>query len=188
MARLRFFIAGNMTQTARFWLHPHRVCAIIYLKGGTRMAQIIRAAVQDSQAVHSITVQTICAVYPHYYPAGAVEFFIAHHSDERIAADIASGIVYLLVKGETPVGTVTIRGNEICRLFVLPEYQGKGYGRILLDFAETAILAQHPQIVLDASLPAKSIYLRRGYVPGEFHTIETSNGDKLCYDILTKKG
>lgn len=26
------------------------------------------------------------------------------------------------------VGTGSIRGNEICRLFILPEYQGKGYG------------------------------------------------------------
>lgn len=152
------------------------------------MAQIIRAAARHCQAVQSITVQTIRAVYPRYYPAGAVEFFIAHHSDERIAADIASGIVYLLVESEMPVGTVTLRGNEICRLFVLPEHQGKGYGRILLDFAEAAILARHPRIVLDSSLPAKPIYLRRGYVPGEFHTIETPNGDKLCYDILTKKG
>ena len=30
---------------------------------------------------------------------------------------------------------LTIKENEICRLFVLPEYQGKGYGRLLLDHA-----------------------------------------------------
>ncbi len=26
------------------------------------------------------------------------------------------------------IGTGSIRKNEICRLFILPEYQGKGYG------------------------------------------------------------
>lgn len=177
-----------MTCTAWFWLHPRRVCAIIYLKGGMRMAQIVRATAQHRQAVQTITAQTIRTIYPHYYPSGAVEFFLAHHNEERIAADIASGIVFLLIEGHTPVGTVTLRGNEICRLFVLPEYQGKGYGRALLDFAETEIRLHYPQIVLDASLPAKAIYLKRGYVPCEFHTIDTPNGDKLCYDIMIRKG
>ena len=152
------------------------------------MPHIRPAALADQPAVQSITVQTIRAVYPHYYPEGAVEFFLAHHNDARIAADIAAGIVHLLTDGDIPVGTVTLRGNEICRLFVLPEHQGKGYGRALLEFAESTILAQHPQIVLDASLPAKAIYLKRRYIPCEFHTIDTPNGDKLCYDIMIRKG
>lgn len=151
-------------------------------------ARIRQATASDLQTVRDITVQTIRAVYPRYYPAGAVEFFIAQHSDERIAADIASGIVHLLPEADLPVGTVTMRGNEICRLFVLPEHQGKGPGRALLDFAETAILSQHPQIVLDASLPAKAIYLRRGYIPCDYHAIQTPNGDYLCHDIMQKKG
>jgi len=152
------------------------------------MVQIRQAAAADRQAVHDIAVRTIRAVYPHYYPSGAVDFFIAHHSHERIAADIDAGIVYLLIEDETPVGTVTIRGSEICRLFVLPEHQGRGCGRALLDFAEGMILSQHPQIVLDASLPAKAIYLKRGYVPCEYRAIETPNGDTLCYDIMIRKG
>lgn len=44
---------------------------------------------------------------------------------------------------------------EICRLFVLPAYQGVGYGREMLDFAEKIISAWYSKVVLDASLPAK---------------------------------
>ena len=40
------------------------------------------------------------------------------------------------------------------------------------------------EIVLDASLPAKRIYRKRGYVDAEYHTIQTDSGDFLCYDVM----
>lgn len=42
------------------------------------------------------------------------------------------------------------------------------------------------EIVLDASLPAKRIYRKRGYVDWAYHTIQTENGDFLCYDVMRK--
>ena len=148
--------------------------------------KIIQAAAGDFEAVKRITRDTIRAVYPRYYPEGAVEFFCRHHSDERIMADIASGKVYLLVYDDQAAGTVTISGNEINRLFVLPEYQHKGFGRALLDFAEQAVLLQYDTVHMDASLPAKAIYKKRGYRETEYHTIRTENGDYLCYDVMTR--
>lgn len=147
----------------------------------------IRLATQaDYDTVAHITHTTIHAVYPHYYPQGAVNFFLAHHSEERIMADIAANSVYLLeAEGKLP-GTLTVKENEICRLFVLPDQQGKGYGRALLDFAEQLITAHHASIILDASLPAKAIYLKRGYRYVESHVIAAENGDFLCYDVLEK--
>ena len=84
------------------------------------------------------------------------------------------------------MGTVTVKENEICRLFVLPQFQGKGYGGRLLDFAEKKAAENYGKIIIDASLPAKPIYLKRGYVFTEYHTIETDNGDFLCYDVMEK--
>ena len=69
---------------------------------------------------------------------------------------------------------------------MLTEYQGKGYGRALLDFAEREISKNSEMICLDASLPAKAIYLKRGYKESESHAIKTENGDYLCYDIMQK--
>ena len=139
------------------------------------MTNNIRPAdINDFEAVRDITQTTIRTVYPNYYPEGAVEFFSAHHSDEKIREDIKKGSVYLLEdEGET-VGTVTVAENGINRLFVLPLYQHKGYGRALMDYA----------VVIDASLPAKSIYLKRGYKETEYNKIKTSNGDYLCYDVM----
>ena len=148
--------------------------------------KIIQAAAGDFEAVKRITRDTIREIYPRYYPAGAVDFFCRHHSDDRITADIASGKVYLLVYDDQAAGTVTISGNEINRLFVLPEYQHKGFGRALLDFAEQAVLLQYDTVHMDASLPAKAIYKKRGYRETEYHTIRTENGDYLCYDVMMR--
>ena len=150
--------------------------------------KIRKANPDDLETVFRITQQTIRAVYPHYYPSGAVDFFAQHHRKEAIRADIADGIVYLLEdESGNAAGTVTLRKNEICRLFVLPDAQGNGYGRALLDFAEAKIAKQSDEIVLDASFSAKAIYIKRGYKEIAYHVIDTENGDHLCYDVMTKK-
>lgn len=148
--------------------------------------EITKASVRDMTAVRDITQTTIRAVYPKYYPQGAVDFFSAHHSDDKISADILSGSVYLLKYEGKFAGTVTISDNHINRLFVLPEYQGRGFGRALMDMAEDAIFKSFDKIELDASLPAKKIYLNRGYKETEYHIIDTPEGDRLCYDVMVK--
>lgn len=149
--------------------------------------RLVQASINDLDDIIWITQTTIMAVYPKYYPAGAVDFFSKHHSDEKIKADIEAGYVYILEDEGKGVGTVTVSGNHINRLFVLPECQHKGYGRYMMDFAEEKIAKEHKTIELDASFPAKKIYLKRGYKEIEYNTIETDNGDKLCYDVMVKE-
>ena len=100
---------------------------------------IIQAEQKDIKTVKEITQTTIKYVYPKYYPKGAVDLFINYHSDERIISDISNGYVYLLEDDGKITGTVTVEENHIGRLFVLPAYQHKGYGRALLDFSEDLI-------------------------------------------------
>ena len=149
---------------------------------------IRQAAASDFEIIKKITQETIHAVYPKYYPAGAVRFFSEHHADEKIMRDIDAGIVYLVITddGES-AGTVTLTDNEVDRLFVLPEFQGKGYGRSLLDFAEARISEKYDVIILHASLPAKNIYLKRGFREVDYLKIDTGYGDFLCADVMEKK-
>lgn len=149
---------------------------------------IKQALLSDLSIVKNITEITISEIYPHYYPKGAVEFFLAHHNETNIACDIGQNRVFLCLDGkQNAVGTVTVKENEICRLFVLPQYQRNGYGAELLDFAEKRIACQYSKIKLDASLPAKAIYRKRGWQESEFHSILTDYGDFLCYDVMVKK-
>lgn len=147
---------------------------------------IIQAEKVHTDIVNFITQETIDIIYPKYYPMGAVRFFKVHHNDSNILTDIENKYVYLLQKENVFVGTVTIKDNEICRLFVLPNFQHRGYGQQLLDFAESKIKDNYSKILLDASLPAKRIYQLRGYREIEYHQIKTENGDILCYDVMSK--
>lgn len=143
------------------------------------------ASKADLETVKNITYETIQAIYPHYYPKGAVDFFIDHHNEENILEDISLGRV-LLLEEKAAIGTVTIKENEICRLFILPKEQGKGYGSLLLDYAEEQIGRQFVTVRLDASFSAKALYLRRGYKIIASPAILTMGGDYLCYDIMEK--
>ena len=148
--------------------------------------RIEQARPEELSIVREIVQKTIVTIYPAYYPAGAVEFFRRHHSDEAIRADLEAGRVYLLWDEAGPAGTVTVHGDEMGRQFVLPDRQGRGLGRRLMDFAEARIAEGHDEIRLDASLPAKAIYLRRGYVSAEYHVLPVEGGQYLCYDVMRK--
>ena len=96
---------------------------------------IRKAILSDLSIIKRISEVTISEIYPHYYPKGAVDFFLEHHSKGNILDDIKKGIVYLCFDAsKNAVGTVTIKNNEICRLFVLPSYQNKGFGTEMLEF------------------------------------------------------
>lgn len=147
---------------------------------------IAKAAENDTLTVSNIVQDTIDSIYPRYYPSGAVDFFKKHHDPEKILDDVLTGKVYVLWEDEHIVGTVTINENEVCRLFVLPEYQHKGYGRKLMDHAESEIGKRYKKAILDSSLPAMSIYQRRGYTETAYRQVMTDNGDYLCYDVMEK--
>lgn len=149
--------------------------------------EIRQAGQDDLQTVLTITHETIRAVYPHYYPAGAVAFFLHHHNSAAIERDIAENLVYLCIPDNgQAVGTVTVRENDIGRLFVLPAFQGNGYGGALLGYAEQLIGEQYDAAVLDASFAAKAIYLRHGWQETGYHIIPCENGDFLCHDTMKK--
>lgn len=151
------------------------------------MINLIRKAdVKENDVITELVKKTIEAVYPKYYPAGAVDFFIAHHKPEKILADIEAGKVYVLEEDGVIAGTVTINGNGIARLFVEPSQQGRGLGRQLMDFAENIIFEYSETVRIDSSLPAKSMYIKRGYKEKEYCKILTDNGDFLCYDIMER--
>ena len=145
------------------------------------------AEIPDLESVLQITHDTISEIYSHYYAEGVVGFFLGHHSREHILSDIKNGIVWLLEEDGNVIGTVTIKGNAVNRLFVLPEWQSHGYGSQLMDFAEDKIAEQFTLVHIDSSLAAKEMYLKRGYKERKTCRIQADNGDVLIYDEMEKQ-
>ncbi|MBP1046038.1 GNAT family N-acetyltransferase [Enterococcus sp. BWM-S5] len=143
------------------------------------------ALLNEAPMIKALVHETIKHIYPHYYPEGAVDFFLAHHSIKTIETDIEQEQVFVIEEAAI-LGTVTLKGIEICRLFVAPDCQGQGHGRALLDFSERMISKNSDAIRLDASLPSKRIYLNRGYHEVASHCLAAKDGDFLCYDVMEK--
>lgn len=147
---------------------------------------ILKAAEKDLDMVVKITHITISVIYSHYYAIGVVDFFLKHHSRQNILTDIQNGIVWLLEQDNSLVGTVTVKENAVNRLFVLPEYQSRGFGSQLMDFAEKKIAESFDRIHIDSSLAAKEMYLKRGYKEKQTCKMIADNGDILVYDEMEK--
>ena len=141
----------------------------------------------DLSAVLALIQDTIRAIYPRYYPQGCVDYFLNWHSQERVSAAIDAGQVYILLDGGELVGTGSQEGDRITRVFVLPERQGRGYGRYILDRLEEAVAADYDTVQLDASLPAVHLYERRGYHTVEHQSEETESGCVLVWDVMEKR-
>lgn len=149
---------------------------------------IKKAAYSDVQTIFDITSSTIAEIYPRYYPSGAVKLFLNYHSEDTIAKDVAEGNVFICFDSAgNPAGTVTICGNEIQRLYVLSRFQGKGFGKKLLEFAENELFKTFDEIIVESSLPAKGLYLKRDYIETEYLNMEAENGDFLCWDKMVKR-
>ena len=93
----------------------------------------------------------------------------------------------VLTDGEIAVGTGCYYENKITGVYVLPEYQGKGYGTIILNHLEKEIFKDHDTVLLDASLAAVFLYEHRGYKTIGHGKYDLENGVKLVYEKMEKK-
>ncbi len=116
-----------------------------------------------------------------------VNFFIEHHETEKIENDIRHGRVFLIQAENRCVGTATIEGNHIFRVFVLPSFQGKGYGTELMDYCEKKVAQQFAIAALDSSLPAYGLYNKRGYIPKTYEKIVVQHEKVLCFHTMEKQ-
>lgn len=79
--------------------------------------------------------------------------------------------LYMLVK-DTPKGIVSVKGNLIENLYVLPAEQYKGYGTELLLFAITKCSGSACLWILDNNKKAFSLYTKYGFrVTGNKHQL-----------------
>lgn len=140
-----------------------------------------------AETVHNILHTTIKTIYPKYYPKEVVDFFCAHHSMEHVAEGIASGNMSVLTDGDKIVGTGCYFDNYITGVYVLPEYQGYGYGTIIMNHLEAKISEKYDTVLLDASLAAVFLYEHRGYKTIGHGKYELENGVKLVYEIMEKR-
>ena len=156
------------------------------------MAREIAAMIREFQradlaALKALVHKTIATCYPSHYCAEAVRFFIDYHDAEAILRDAKEGRTMVLDKASRILGTGTLVGGEIKRVFVDPTFQKQGFGRrIVQHLEETAALQGVKTVKLDASLPSKAFYDRLGYATVEAAFLPVENGQRLDFFKMQK--
>lgn len=161
----------------------------LYKEGRARMTEkmeYIKATEKDIDIIFDIVQNTVLTIYPKYYPKEVVDFFCQHHSRENISRDIDVGNIRILLVDNQIVGTGSHEKNHITRVYVLPEFQGKGYGSFIMQCLEEEIFAKYSTILLDASLPASHLYEQRGYCAVKHEKLFVENGAVLVYEVMEK--
>ena len=91
--------------------------------------------------------------------------FVAAHTAQRqrayLEAEIDSGKALFMLVADRPVGIVSVHGDLIENLYVLPTEQNKGYGTQLLNYALEC--GGKRLWVLNINTAAHRLYERRGF-------------------------
>lgn len=145
-----------------------------------------KAVKEDASQITGLVQETIKTVYPKYYPKEVVGFFCELHSQEAVGEDINDGNTWILYEGQRPAGTGSLRGDHITRVYVHPDFQGKGYGSFIVRKLEEEIFSKHDRVFLDASLPACRLYEALGYKTLRHDKWLVENGVVLVYEIMEK--
>lgn len=146
-----------------------------------------KASEEHIEIIYNIVQKTVTTIYPKYYPKEVVDFFCQHHSRENITRDIENRNVGILVVDNQIVGTGSHEDNHITRVYVLPEFQGKGYGSFIMQCLEDTISKKYNAVLLDASMPASHLYEQRGYHTIRHEKWNVENDVVLVYEVMEKE-
>jgi len=142
---------------------------------------------EDLERLSFIVCTTIKKSYLKFYSPEAIEYFLDLHAKENMKKDIPKGCTLMLELDGEVIGAGSIVENEIKRVFVLPEYQGKGYGeKIMMEIEGVAINQGIRKVKLCASLPSKDFYLALGYKIVRFTNFLVNNNKRLEYYDMEK--
>jgi len=126
--------------------------------------------------------RTIAVCYPGHYCMEAVRFFMNYHDEQAIRQDARAGCTVVLGRADRAIGTGTLVGDEIKRVFVDPMAQRQGAGRrIMRHLEEKARSLGIATVRLDASLPSKAFYDKLGYVTMEKTFLPLENDRRLDF-------
>jgi ribosomal protein S18 acetylase RimI-like enzyme len=130
---------------------------------------------------------TIDACYSGAYSCEAIDYFKEYNNTESILNDILKGHFLILTCGEEIIGTGTLLGSNIRRIFIKPEYQNMGLGKRIMYELEKEALEEKVRVTdLHSSLTAHSFYTALGYRVQSEEVVQVKNGQNLRYYIMVK--
>lgn len=135
------------------------------------MVGIRRLEPRDAEKVSELIARTLRESNGRDYPTAYIEKDVQAFSPEGVAQRAAWTHFYVALDGERPVGCGAIgpywgKADEssLFNIFVLPEYQGRGIGRRLMEALEAdEFFLRAKRVEIPASITACGFYRKMGY-------------------------
>ena len=116
--------------------------------------------------------------------------FVEAHTPERQKEYLqgridAGGRIYMLME-DGPAGIVSVTGNTIGDLYVLPDRQNRGYGTRLLEYAIDRCEGTPTLWILENNKGAERLYRRRGFTETGRIKASPSGLDQIEFELKRK--
>lgn len=141
----------------------------------------------DLENVRDLIHRTIDICYNGFYLKEVVDYFDMYNWDGNILKIDRDGYMVVVETQEKIVGTGSIIGDTILRVFVDPAHQQQGLGRMIMNELERRAVMNGTKVLwLRALANAKKFYESLGYVSVAKGFVEVDNGRHLEYLQMVK--
>ena len=142
----------------------------------------------DLQSVYELVQDSIQVSYAGVYPPEAIEFFKNYHSPENILKDLNQGYIIVVESGGQILGTGTLLGTNVCRVFISPQHQRQGIGKIVANKLERKARSEGlEKLDLSASLRSYRFWEAMGFISSGEFSLPVANDKKLIFYEMGKR-
>ena len=146
------------------------------------ITEINRSELREAARIHSVSWQeshrSFCTP----------EFIALHtpeHQEEYLRDKMDHGARVFMLTEDKPVGIVSVDGSLIEDLYILPEYQNRGYGTRLLHYAIRQCEGVPTLWILENNLDAGRLYRREGFRETGRRNMITDKLDEIEFSLQT---
>jgi GNAT superfamily N-acetyltransferase len=142
----------------------------------------------DLEGVKELINRTIDTCYNGFYLKEVMNYFDMYNWDGNILKAARDGYVIVVETQGKIVGTGSVIGDVVLRVFVDPGHQKQGLGRMIMDELEKRAEANGVKILqLRALANARKFYESLGYSTIDRGLVEVDNSRHLEYYQMEKK-
>lgn len=137
-----------------------------------------KAQLQDVEQICRVHIASVRGLCANDYTPRQIEAWVGKLTPKRHleAMEETGEIMFVAEKEKAIIGFSSVFENELCAVYVHPNYARQGVGTMLLNAVETEAISQKiEKLEFSASINAKPFYQRHGYkvIDRSFHTLRS---------------
>jgi len=152
-----------------------------------KQISVRRFRLSDLESVKELIKGTIDVCYSGFYLKEVLDYFTMYNWDGNILKVAREGYIVVVETQGKIVGTGSVIGNVILRVFVDPGHQKQGLGSMIMKELEMRAAANGVEVLqLRALANARKFYESLGYLTAVKGLVEVDSGRHLEYYEMVK--